>query len=534
MGKIDAKFSYTRDYEENEAIGQKTNPIKANFYPPQRIYPLVENVMHSKGANPIYTGQRSRQICEKIPNSQIYPLCIRSSGKYNMSIGRIYCVITYMIALRRPAMKKVSVFSPRSIVVIITVLALVLSIASSPVFALQAGTAKVDITPKKPVTMSGYGARKGLSTGVHDPLSARVIVFKNNGKRLVLVSSDLLGYYGGTAEDMRKDILNEFQLEPSELFLTAIHTHAGPTLTLDEENGHPNNLEYTKQLKGKLIKLIREGLSNFEPVRIGAGIGYSPVGSNRRQLVFDNSGNSSIRLGRNPYGPTDKEVLVVKITNQSGKTIAALFDYATHATCLGGKNYTISGDVIGLAEQFVEKILGEDVIAAAFAGASGNIDPWYRVLPGFNTEPGWIPEPVLLGTMLGEEAIHVFRDIDELSDSGEIATAFSALELPGKQRNETTIKKDTPASRFNVTAARVGDIAFIGLSGEVLTEIGMAIKAASPYKHTFVITHCNGAHGYLPPEHLYIEGGYEITSSSFAPKAADMVVKEAVKMLHEL
>ena len=85
-----------------------------------------------------------------------------------------------------------------------------------------------------------------------------------------------------------------------------------------------------------------------------------------------------------------------------------------------------------------------------------------------------------------------------------------------------------------MTAARVGDIAFVGLSGEVLTEIGMAIKAASPYKHTFVITHCNGAHGYLPPEHLYIEGGYEISSSSFAPKAADMVVKEAVKMLHEL
>ncbi|MBW7989171.1 MAG: hypothetical protein FVQ84_04025 [Planctomycetes bacterium] len=435
--------------------------------------------------------------------------------------------------LRRLAMKKVSVFSPKSIV-ILAVLAIVLSLVSSPVFALQAGTAKIDITPKKPVKMSGYGARKGLSTGVHDPLSARVIIFKNSGKRLVLISSDLLGYYGGTAEYMRKAILNEFQLKPCELFLCAIHTHAGPTLTIDKENGHPNNLEYTRQLKGKLIKLIRKGLSNFEPVQIGAGIGYSPVGINRRQLVFDNSGNSSIRLGRNPYGPTDKEVLVVKMTNNSGKAIAALVDYATHATCLGGKNLTISGDVIGLAEQFVEKILGEDVIAAAFAGASGNIDPWYRVLPKFNTEPGWIPEPVLLGTMLGEEAVHTFRNIDKLSGGGDIATAFSALELPGKSPNEPKIKKDAPTSRFNVTAARVGDIAFIGLSGEVLTEIGMAIKAASPYKHTFVITHCNGAHGYLPPEHLYIEGGYEISSSPFAPKAAGMVVKEAVKMLHEL
>ena len=62
----------------------------------------------------------------------------------------------------------------------------------------------------------------------------------------------------------------------------------------------------------------------------------------------------------------------------------------------------------------------------------------------------------------------------------------------------------------------------------------MSIKAASPFKHTFVITHCNGAAGYLPPEHLYVEGGYEVESSPFAPKAADMVVKQAVKMLHEL
>jgi len=447
-------------------------------------------------------------------------------------------------------MKKISVFAPKTISVAIAFFAIVILPASASAAAdfkmqvtvhshggenlLQAGTAKIDITPRKPVKMAGYGARTGLSKDVHDPLSARVIVFKNNGKRLVLVSSDLIGFYNGTAEYMRKAILKEFEIEPSELFLSAIHTHAGPALTIDEENGHPNNFEYTKQLKGKLIKVIREALGNFQPVRMGAGIGYSPVGINRRELRFDSLGNSEIRLGRNPYGPTDKEVLVAKVTNDDGETVAALFDYATHATCLGGKNYTVSGDVIGLAEQFVEKILGQDVIAAAFAGASGNIDPWYRVLPAFNTEPGWVPEPVLLGTMLGEEAVHVFRDIDKVSGGGEIVTSFTALELPGKKRNETEIQKNTPASPFNVTAARVGDIAFVGLSGEVLTEIGMAIKAGSPYKHTFVITHCNGAHGYLPPDHLYIEGGYEVRTSPFAPEAADMVIKEAVKMLHEL
>jgi hypothetical protein len=434
-------------------------------------------------------------------------------------------------------MRGISVFSLKRIGAIVTVFIVFLFLTDSVVQSqesasvLRAGTAKIDITPKKPVKMAGYRSRTGLSTGVHDPLSARIVTFESDGKRFVLVSTDLIGFSRGTAEHVRKIILDEFELEPGELFLSAIHTHAGPSLTIDEEEGHPNNLEYTKGLTAKLVQVIREAFNNMGTVHMGAGVGYSPVGVNRRELRFDSSGNSSIRLGCNPYGPTDKEVLVVKLAKPNGAVVAALFDYATHATCLGGKNYVISGDVLGLAEQFVEKILGQDVNAPAFAGASGNIDPWFRVLPAFNTEPGWVPEPVLLGTMLGEEVVHVFRDIEEVSGGGEIKTAFATLELPGKERNELTIDKDHPPTLLNITAARVGDIAFVGMGAEVLTEIGMSIKAGSPYKHTFVITHCNGSAGYLAPRHLYIEGGYEIRSSPFAPQAADIAVKQAIGML---
>jgi hypothetical protein len=148
--------------------------------------------------------------------------------------------------------------------------------------------------------------------------------------------------------------------------------------------------------------VIRSAFDNVGEVRTGIGVGYSPIGANRRELKISKDGSSAKHMGRNPYGPTDKEVLVMKVAKPDGIVVAALFDYATHATCLGGRNLIISGDVLGLAEQFVEKILGKGAVAPAFAGSSGNIDPWFRVLPSFNAEPGWIPEPVLLGTMLGE------------------------------------------------------------------------------------------------------------------------------------
>jgi neutral ceramidase len=405
--------------------------------------------------------------------------------------------------------------------------------AESPA-ALKAGAARIDITPAKPVTLSGYASRKGLSTDVHDPLSARALAFEAGGKRLVLVSTDIIGFYGGTDEFLRSALLKEFNLQPGELFLTAIHTHAAPTPTLDREHGHANNVEYMEGLRGKLVEVVRQALGRMQPVSVGLGVGYCPVGSNRRELRISDKGESSIVLGRNPYGPTDKEVLVMKVAGADGKPVAVAFDYATHGTSLGYDNYTISGDVPGLAEQFVEKILGPDVVAPAFVGASGNIDPWYRVLPGFNTEPGWVPEPVLLGTFVGEEVVHVYRDIKRTGPADEIATAYATLQLPAKPGDDVSADKNPGTAPFVVTVARLGDVAFVGLGGEVLTEIGMAIKAGSPCEHTFVITHCNGAAGYLAPKELHVQGGYEVKSSHFAPQAADTVIREPLRMLHDL
>jgi neutral ceramidase len=399
---------------------------------------------------------------------------------------------------------------------------------------LKAGAAKIDITPEKPVNMSGYAARKGLSTGVHDPLSARAVAFEVNGKRLVLISTDIIGFYEDVGSVMRQAIQAECNLQPSELFLCGIHTHAAPTPTLSRERAHANNVEYTEGLKPKLIEITRKALANMEPVKLGVGVGSCPVGGNRRELRVNNNGESSIVLGRNPYGTTDKEVLVMKVAKGDGAPLAVMFDYATHGTSLGTANLTISGDVPGLAEQFVEKILGGDVIAPIFVGASGNIDPWFRVLPKINEEPGWIPEPVLLGTFLGEEVVSVYRGIRQTNSADKIATNFVTLQLPAKPPEAGSTERRQDSASLNVTVARLGDVAFVGLGAEVFTEIGMAIKAGSPCAHTFVITHCNGSAGYLPIKEAYVQDGYEVKSSRFGPQAAGIVVREAIRLLQDL
>jgi hypothetical protein len=74
----------------------------------------------------------------------------------------------------------------------------------------------------------------------------------------------------------------------------------------------------------------------------------------------------------------------------------------------------------------------------------------------------------------------------------------------------------------------------VGISAEVLTAVGLRIKQGSPFPYTWVVTHCNGASGYLPPLELYKEGGYEIEASPFAPGAAEVVAKEALQLLYSL
>ncbi len=395
------------------------------------------------------------------------------------------------------------------------------------------GIAKQDITPAQPVTLSGYDNRINVSKGIHDSLSVRVVVFQSDQDKLVLISTDVIGFYDGTAEVIRTALLDKFKLKPSELFLTAIHTHSAPRLSFDEAKEHTNNTAYTQFLQRRIFQAVEQALKNLESVCLGAGSGSSPVGANRREVSYDKAGNPRTWIGRNPSGVQDKEVQVMKIV-QGEKLKGVLFDYACHSASLGWDNYLVSGDVHGLAEQFIERYLADDVVAPGFAGASGDVDPWYRVLPGFETKNGWIPEPILMGTMLGEEVVHVLRTIQSTVCGGEIRSRSAILELPGKPEGAWESSEGHPKIPFAMTAARIGSVAFVGLGGEVLSEIGVAIKAASPFDPTFIVTHCNGAAGYLPPKHRYVERGYEIQSSPFASTAAEIVVKQAIRMLHQL
>jgi neutral ceramidase len=78
------------------------------------------------------------------------------------------------------------------------------------------------------------------------------------------------------------------------------------------------------------------------------------------------------------------------------------------------------------------------------------------------------------------------------------------------------------------------DTAFVGLPGEIFTELGMAIRKASPFRYTIVVTLANGSIGYVPDRAAYAQGAYEVSSARCAPGSGELLVEAALKILNEL
>ena len=78
------------------------------------------------------------------------------------------------------------------------------------------------------------------------------------------------------------------------------------------------------------------------------------------------------------------------------------------------------------------------------------------------------------------------------------------------------------------------DFAIVGLPGEVFVELGLAIKAGSPFKTTLVIELTNSHIAYVPTREAFAEGSYETINSRLAPGGGEMMVESAIRLLKVL
>lgn len=431
---------------------------------------------------------------------------------------------------------------------------------------LKVGTASVKITPPPGHPMAGgYGIR--LSDGVRDDLLAKAMVLEKDGVKAAFVACDLVALNDAIVEQARERIGAETGVPSENVMMSATHTHSGPVVTgrhaVDPYIGGdmPIAQEFVKNLPVRIAEAVQLAEKSLRPAQVAAGVGHEEsVAFNRRFLMKDgsigwNPGRMNPDIVR-PVGPTDPDLGVVHFRGAEEKPVATYVNYPLHVAVAGGTEY--SADYPGVIARLLSNAIGNDMLTMFTQGATANVNHIDVENPD---QLGGYSESVRIGTILTAEILKTFEnlepvsaesltvsrkvvelvpaefDAEDIEEAREVAERMKGSELPPFLERVQAFKVLNVLQRDRRVKAEVqvitlGEkIAWVALPGEVFVELGLAIKEASPFPYTMIVSMANGWISYIPDRKAFAEGNYEAISSLGAPGSGEKLVETAVELL---
>jgi hypothetical protein len=349
----------------------------------------------------------------------------------------------------------------------------------------------------------------------------------------------------------------EHGLPRADLALFASHTHAGPQPTDPDEparEGFEANVAYTRELEGKLVQVVGAALAQMEPAALSYGVGRAHFALNRREPTA-----KGIKLGKNPAGPTDESVPVLRVREAGGKPLAVVFGYACHNTTLRPDMMKIDTDYAGYAQDRVEAD-NPGALALFVTGCAGDADPHpfgtLDMAKAHGEElgaavkfvldhPAWLtPLDGSVRTAFTETTLHFGGPTDRASyekllDDPNTGRQRHARRMIEEIDRGKPIRKDYP--HYAVQAVALGDqLTMVALSGEVVVDYAIRLQQelGGEGRTLWVAAYANDVIGYIPSVRVLKEGGYEAVESFYGkgwpvPLAED-VESIVVKAAHEV
>jgi len=421
------------------------------------------------------------------------------------------------------------------LIVSILILSFESLLAAEPSAGWQAGVARVDTTPTNPVRMAGYASRTSPSQGVAHPLFAKALALGDaEGHKVAFVTCDIIGFRRSFTNRVAERLKVKHGLAREDLVLLASHNHAGPALSETTDStgakvparaGFEYNVAYTKELEDKLVALVGEALAKMQPASLSYGIGRAHFALNRREPTA-----KGIKLGKNPAGPTDESVPILRVQNAGGKPLAIVFGYACHNTTLRPNMMKIAADFAGYAQDRIEAD-NPGALALYFTGCAGDADPHpfgtLEMAKDHGEELGAavkfvLDHPTWLKTVSGpvrtafiETTIRFGGPTDRASyekllndsNSGRRQHARRMIEAIDQGR---PIRTEYPF--YSVHAFALGDqLTLVALSGEVVVDYAIRLQKelGGEGQTLWVAAYANDVLGYIPSLRVLKEGGYE-------------------------
>ncbi len=464
---------------------------------------------------------------------------------------------------------------------LLTLLSLQSVTAAGPRGRLLAGAATSNITPGLGASING-GMSDRRARHIHDELHARCLVLDNGQTRVAIVVCDSCVIPREIFDEAKRIVHERTALPATHMLMAATHTHSAPTAAPVFQST-PDPL-YQQFLTVRIADAVRCAANNLAPARIGWNVGTEPDEVfNRRwrmkpgTIPPDPFGRRADQVKMNPArgspdliqpaGPTDPQVPVICVESVEGRPVALLANYALHYVGGTGPGH-ISADYFGMFADRIQQRLGADRLDPPFVGiltngASGDInninfrekakrqppyDQMRQVAHAVAAEAFRAAqkieyrEQVNLAARETRIRLGVRRpDPDEVERAGSIVAGMSgpqAQTLEEIYALETLALNEYPETvEVILQAIRIGDVGIVAIPCEVFVEIGLELKARSPFKLTFVIELANGYNGYLPTVKHHGLGGYETwraRSSYLEVEAAPKIVDALAALFNEL
>lgn len=393
---------------------------------------------------------------------------------------------------------------------------------------LEVGVAKIEITPERPIRLTGYSDRDFPFEKAHHKLWGKALAFGNAKEGYsLLITVDLLGIPARITEHVRKELAKEINVKSENISICASHTHSGPQIGSIVSHFHkplsPDELAevalYSQSLIPKLKEVSLKAIQSIAPSQVSWGQGELGFAVNRRGHI-------------KPNGPVDHSMPMMKVSDASGTTKAVLVNYACHAVTLGPLNNVVHGDWVGEAQIQIEEKLPPGAIAlvSVGCGADQNSNPRMDTKnPSMDLENARIQGKSVADEVsrliasptlkpLIQAPVGAMTNVDlhfaEMPDPVKLAqdakgsgrtSNFSNLMLGKLARSEMPEKISYPIQVWNFGK----ELAMVFLAGEVVVDYSLRIKQEIGKDRVWINAYSNDMPCYIPSLRVLREGGYE-------------------------
>ena len=430
---------------------------------------------------------------------------------------------------------------------------------------IQAGFARVDVTPPLGTPVSGYFNER-LAKGVRDPIQLNALAFGNGQESAVIIACDVVAIVQDIADELRTLVAERTGIAAERVMICALHQHTSVCLGGRDIFFPVRDSAYLDLFYRKCADVAKMAVDDMSEARVFAAEGESekPLGFIRRYLREDGSiATNPSAKGPKPVCPLDTADNTVRLLRfvREGKADIAYVNFSTHPDVIGGSRF--SADWPGFVRRFVEADNKNVhcISITGFQGDSNHVDfmkPKEERFPeGQGYDHSRYMGRVIADTVkrlwdtgtehVGEEIAGEIRTVYNLtSNKGfeytDEAEQYVASYYAGDLKKTEHIRDIATAvrildlrraplyQRVALTMLTLGDILFFGIGGEPFTRYRRIAEGMVKGKMLLCSCCTNGYQGYLPSAKAFAEGGYEVNNTFFT----DTLEAECVATMDEM